>query len=52
MTIEQLRGRLTVAKIQYKAAVAALDDWGILYYGKKMKRLSAQIAKLTTNSAP
>lgn len=49
MTIEQLRGKLTVAKIQYKAAVAALDDWGVLYYGKKMKRISAQIAKLTTN---
>ena len=49
MTKEQLQSKLTVAKIQYKAAVAALDDWGILYYGKKMKRISAQIAKLTTN---
>ena len=49
MTLQQLQSKLNVAKIQYKAAVNALDDWGILYYGKKMKRLSAMIAKLTTN---
>jgi len=52
MSLDQLQSKLTVAKIKYKAAVNALDDWGVLYYGKKMKRLSAQIAKLTTNEAP
>ena len=47
MTLNQLQSKLTVAKIQYKAAVASLNDHGIIYYSRKIKRLTAQIAKLT-----
>lgn len=48
MSIDQLQSKLTVAKIQYKAAVASMNDHGIIYYGAKIKRLTAQIAKLRT----
>ena len=48
MTIDQLQSKLTVAKIQYKAAVASLNDHGIIYYSRKIKRITAQISKLRT----
>jgi len=48
MTIDQLQSKLTVAKIQYKAACASLNDHGIIYYGAKIKRITAKIAKLST----
>jgi len=48
MTIDQFQSKLTVAKIQYRAAVASLNDHAIIYYGAKIKRITAKIAKLRT----